>query len=584
MSRSTQLSSASEAVPSRRASHLRIEGLSVSFPDRRVLTDVSFIVPAGDRVGLIGENGSGKSTLLRAIAGIVRPSGGTVRAHVPGITHPRIGLLHQEPPFDSDETVAGALEDAVAPAREAAKAVAELGSLLAENPNDQRIAELYARVLEEAERLDAWEIDTRIATMLSGLGLSDIESGRLTGQLSGGQRARLSLVWLLLSTPDILLLDEPTNHLDDSATAYLVGVLRSWRGPVLMASHDRAFLDEVATSLVDLDPAPVPHAVSSSFAEDGPGSGIGVTRFTGNYSDYLGSRADTMRRWNQRYRDEQVELKRLRKQVREQHTVGHPGREPRTEARAAKKFYADRNAKVVSRRVNDARLRLEELERDQVRKPPTELEFRGLVDEEERGGISSAPTVEPVLVATNIGVEGRLNPLSLSISRGEKWLLTGPNGSGKSTLLSVLAEKLEPTSGSLGRSRRDRVRLLSQEIDVPGLGDPGSSKTASQFYRQLVGDKLADEVPLGSLGLIAGRDLNRPLADLSTGQQRRLALAVLLADPPEILLLDEPTNHFSLALVTAIESALPDYPGTVVVASHDRWLRKNWSGKTLTLE
>ncbi|WRS30721.1 ABC-F family ATP-binding cassette domain-containing protein [Actinomycetaceae bacterium MB13-C1-2] len=584
MSRSTQLSSASEAVPSRRASHLRIEGLSVSFPDRRVLTDVSFIVPAGDRVGLIGENGSGKSTLLRAIAGIVRPSGGTVRAHVPGITHPRIGLLHQEPPSDSDETVAGALEDAVAPAREAAKAVAELGSLLAENPNDQRIAELYARVLEEAERLDAWEIDTRIATMLSGLGLSDIESGRLTGQLSGGQRARLSLVWLLLSTPDILLLDEPTNHLDDSATAYLVGVLRSWRGPVLMASHDRAFLDEVATSLVDLDPAPVPHAVSSSFAEDGPGSGIGVTRFTGNYSDYLGSRADTMRRWNQRYRDEQVELKRLRKQVREQHTVGHPGREPRTEARAAKKFYADRNAKVVSRRVNDARLRLEELERDQVRKPPTELEFRGLVDEEERGGISSAPTVEPVLVATNIGVEGRLNPLSLSISRGEKWLLTGPNGSGKSTLLSVLAEKLEPTSGSLGRSRRDRVRLLSQEIDVPGLGDPGSSKTASQFYRQLVGDKLADEVPLGSLGLIAGRDLNRPLADLSTGQQRRLALAALLADPPEILLLDEPTNHFSLALVTAIESALPDYPGTVVVASHDRWLRKNWSGKTLTLE
>ncbi len=584
MSRSKQLSLSSEATSSRGASHLRIDGLSISFPDRRVLTDVSFIVPEGDRVGLIGENGSGKSTLLRAAAGILRPSAGAIGAHIPGVPHPRIGLLHQEPPFGQDESVAQTLEHAVAPARQAAKAVAELGSLLAESPEDQRIAKLYSRVLEEAERLDAWEIDTRIATMLSGLGLSNIEPERPTGQLSGGQRARLSLAWLLLSTPDILLLDEPTNHLDDAATAHLSGVLRSWRGPVLMASHDRAFLDEVATSLVDLDPAPVPHSLANDLSVGGSGKAVGVTRFTGNYSDYLGFRTDMMRRWLQQYRDEQVELKRLRKQVREQHAVGHPGAAPRTEAGAAKKFYADRNAKVVSRRVNDARARLEELERDQVRKPPAELVFRGLVDEEKRGSASSQPTLEPILVATNVGVEGRLDPISLSISRGEKWLLTGPNGSGKSTLLNVLAGKLEPTSGNLTRSQRERVRLLSQEIDIPGLDNPRSSRTTIQFYEQLVGEKMAEEVPLSSLGLIAGPDLNRPLQDLSTGQQRRLALAALLADPPEILLLDEPTNHFSLALVTAIEATLPDYPGTIVIASHDRWLRRNWKGKTIILE
>lgn len=565
-------------------SHLRVDGLSVSYPDRRVLTDVSFVVPAGQRVGLIGENGSGKSTLLKAAAGILDPTAGTVRAQIPGVSDPQIGLLHQEPPFESQETVAEALEQAIAPAREAARGVVELGALLAKSPDDQRVANLYSRVLEEAERLEAWEIDTRVATMLSGLGLADIELNRPTGRLSGGQRARLSLAWMLLSTPDVLLLDEPTNHLDDAATAYLVGILHAWRGPVLMASHDRAFLDEVATSLVDLDPAPVAHSLSGSLTEDGPGSGIGVTRFTGNYSDYLEYRAETMRRWIQQYRDEQTELKRLHKQVRDQQSVGHPGREPRTEAGAAKKFYADRNAKVVSRRVNDARSRLEELERNQVRKPPAELVFRGLVDEDKRGAAPSAPTLEPILVATNIGVVGRLDPLSLSISRGEKWLLTGPNGSGKSTLLNVLAEKLEPTSGSLNRSQRDRVRLLSQEIDIPGLDDPRSNKTTTQFYRQLVGEKLAEKVPLSSLGLIAGRDLNRPLRDLSTGQQRRLALAALLADPPEILLLDEPTNHFSLSLVTAIEAALPTYPGTVVVASHDRWLRRNWSGKMLILE
>lgn len=562
------------------SSHLRIDGISVSFADRRVLTDVSFVVSSGDRVGLIGENGSGKSTLLRVIAGLLEPTAGTVNINAPGSTRARIGLLRQEPPFGWKDTVADALESAIAPARQAAVAVSELGSAMAENPTDERIGDDYARALETAERLGAWDIDARITTTLAGFGLAEISLARPTGQLSGGQRGRLALAWLLLSTPDVLLLDEPTNHLDDSATDHLARMLTSWGGPVLMASHDRAFLDEVATSLIDLDPSPIPHSVANSLIDDGPGSGIGVISFTGTFSDYLTVRAEARKRWEQQYRDEQAEAQRLRATVKNQQTVGHADWKPRSDMRMAQKFYADRNAKVVSRRVNDARARLKELERHRIGKPPAELAFRGLTV---AGSSLGNGPFEPVITAVNAGVERRLAPTSLNISRGEKWLLTGPNGAGKSTLLSLLSGRLAPTTGSVAHSGRDRVGLLAQETVIADPNKRGKARTAREAYVDLIGLERAQQTPLDTFGLIAGRDQNRPLEMLSVGQQRRLALAVLLADPPDILILDEPTNHFSLSLVTALEDALIDYPGTVVIASHDRWLRKGWKGMHMSL-
>lgn len=555
-------------------SHLRVDGLSFSYPDRRVLTDVSFVVPAGDRVGLIGENGSGKSTLLKVIAAALEPSAGTVSVDASRPHEPSIGLLHQEPPFSPEETIAEALESAVAPCRRAVEAVRDLGAAIAADPEDHSIGDGYSRALETAERRGAWDVDSRISAMLAGLGLAQIDRQRCTNTLSGGQRARFALAWLLLSAPDVLLLDEPTNHLDDDATAYLVSVLSSWRGPLVLASHDRVFLDETITSLIDLDPAPIPHSVAGSLVQDGPGSGIGVTRFSGSYSDYLVAREEARVRWERQYRDEQAELSRLRSAVITQQTVGHSDWRPRSEVRMAKKFYADRNAKVVARRVNDARGRLDGLETQQIRKPPRELRFRGLVADGSRG---SGP-LEPVLAATDVALSGRLQPTSISISRGEKWLVTGANGSGKSTLFHLLAGRLEPTGGHIARSPTDRIGLLSQETVLSDHHDRGDTRTAAEVYSDLVGPDRAHDVPLSSFGLITGRDQNRPIRELSVGQQRRLALAALLSDPPEILLLDEPTNHFSLLLVAAIEEGLSTYPGTVIVATHDRWLRRRWEG------
>ena len=584
-------------TPASSAAHLRADGISLSFGARRVLTDVSLTVAAGERAGLIGENGSGKSTLLRILAGLLEPDAGTVRATAPGGRRPRIGLLHQEPPFDAGDTVAQALESAIAHIRQAERAVDQYAAALADTPDSPTAMRDYATALQTAEDLHVWDIDSRIEVLLDGLGLTALPRDRATQDLSGGQRSRLSLAWLLLSAPDVLLLDEPTNHLDDAATAHLRDVLAAWSGPVLLASHDRAFLDEAVTSLLDLAPSPGPHALAGDLVEDGSGTGIGLTRFTGTYTDYLQSRRDERTRWERQYRDEQAELTRLRTAVDRSQTVGHADWKPRTESRIAQKFYGDRNATVVSRRVTDARRRLDELTEHQIRKPPQELRFAGFQPDtadtpaeaaqtparQEAVAAGAVTAAASVLTASAVGVTDRLEPTDLRVEAGQKWLITGANGAGKSTLLHLLAGYLSPTTGRIDRDASQRVGLLTQEISLPDPADRGPDRTVAQAYTDLVGLERAEEVPIQTFGLLAGRDLNRPVHTLSVGQQRRLELAVVLADTPDILLLDEPTNHLSLLLVTQLEAAIRDHPGTVIVASHDRWMRRTWEGRTLHL-
>ncbi|WP_010147811.1 ABC-F family ATP-binding cassette domain-containing protein [Serinicoccus profundi] len=557
-----------------------MDGISLSFGDRRVLTDVSLVVSSGERAALIGENGSGKSTLLRVAASLLTPDVGSV--HAPGV----VGLFHQEPPFAPSLRLDGVLADATGHLRSLTRAVerasAALGDGIAGAATELDLA------LEAARRAGAWDVEQRTHRVVEGLGLTHLPRDRPAGELSGGQRSRLSLAWMLLRSPDTLLLDEPTNHLDDAGTALLVDLLSTWSGPVLIASHDRAFLDESATTLLDLDPAPMPRTGVPSL-DDGreqeedrrrvvtaepSGSGYGLTRFTGSYTAYLQHRRAVRRRWVQRYQEEQGELQRLRARVRADQRVGHADRPPRTESRISRKFYSDRNATVVARRVNDARTALERLEAAQVRRPSARLRFRGL------GALARhRPEGQgPLLVAQDLSHTTRLTPVSLTLRPDSRLLVTGANGSGKSTLLRLLAGDLAPTGGSVTRAPTGSVALLSQE---PLTREPDS--TASEVYAAAIGAQRADRYPLSGLGLLAARDLDQRWRDLSVGQRRRLDLAIVLADPPAVLLLDEPTNHLSLLLVSELELSLPDYPGAVVVASHDRWLREDWVGERLEL-
>ncbi|SFV24462.1 ABC-F family ATP-binding cassette domain-containing protein [Micrococcus terreus] len=553
-----------------KADHLQVDGVSRSYPDRRVLTDITFTVSAGERACLIGENGTGKSTLLRIIAGMDQDHGGTVRA--PGT----VGLYHQQPPFDPHHTVAQVLASAVQEQHRLVEQIERLGSDLAERPDSADLAGAYDAALAEAVRTDAWSADRHADRLVQGLGLAHLDRTRTAAELSGGQLSRLSLAWLLLRRPDTLLLDEPTNHLDSAGTALLVDLLTGWTGPVLIASHDRAFLDEVATTLLDLDPAPREHrAVEAALAGDGPTSGHGLTRFTGRYTDYLLERIAARERWERRHRDEQAELRRLRAEVVASHTVGNASRGPRTEARSARKFYADRNAKVVSRRVNDAATALNRLEETQVRRPPEVLRFSGLDAASPGPSASGSAATGPVLTATGVHLDGRLAPTSLAIGARDRLLITGPNGAGKSTLLGILAGRLLPDDGSLASSSSLTVGLLGQDAED---GPEHGAETVAEAYARRVGADRVEKVPLSTFGLIAGRDHTRRVRELSVGQRRRLDLAVLLADPPQVLLLDEPTNHFSLLLATQLEASIPDYPGAVVVASHDRWLQSGWRG------
>ena len=282
-------------------------------------------------------------------------------------------------------------------------------------------------------------------------------------------------------------------------------------------------------SLLDLDPSPIPHAVAGPLVQDGTGTAIGATRFTGNYTDYLTVSADVRRRWERQHRDEQAELSRLRATVKDQQTVGHADWKPRSEVRMTPQ---NSTPTATHRSLPAASMTLAHAWKNSKTDKfgnRHRLESMGLTA---AGETHIVGALEPVLTTANVTVRNRLTATSLSISRGEKWLITGPNGSGKSTLLSLLAGTLEPSAGQVTRSPNDRIRLLAQETTLPDPHNRGPGRTTGQTYVDLVGAELAAKVPLSTFGLIPARDQNRSVVELSVGQQRRLALAALLADPP----------------------------------------------------
>ncbi|OPC77857.1 antibiotic ABC transporter ATP-binding protein [Embleya scabrispora] len=521
---------------------------------RRVLDGVSLTASPGHRIGLIGENGVGKSTLLRVLAGVDEADSGSV-------TRPDdLGFLPQEMPFDADSTVAAVLDEALREARadlaELDRLGAELARVQEDDPGHRALLDAYGKRLEQAQDRESWDADRRAALMLAGLGLGTLEHDRTLGSLSGGQRGRLALAALLVRRPSALLLDEPTNHLDDDAAAFLEEQVRGLPGVVVIAAHDRAFLDAVCTDLIDLDPAPG-----------------GPVRYGGNYTAYLAEKHAERERWERRYAEEREELAELRRSAGVTAHRLAPDRGPTDNEKMGYGHRAGRVQNQISRRVRNATRRLEELERNRVAAPPRPLRFAAadLTTQAEE-------SPQPLVSLRAARVPGRLAPIDLDVSATERLLVTGGNGAGKSTLLAVLAGHLT-ADGDVRRRSRLTVGLLTQDtvFERP-------ERTVRDTYRLSLGAARAERVPLGTLGLMRRSDLDKPVGDLSVGQRRRLALALLVARPPQLLLLDEPTNHLSPRLCDELEAALGSGPGAVVVAGHDRWLRRRWRGREIRLE
>ncbi|MFT4009681.1 MAG: ABC-F family ATP-binding cassette domain-containing protein [Nocardioidaceae bacterium] len=524
-----------------------VSDLSVSYAGRPVLDSVSLTASPGRRVALVGENGAGKSTLLRAIAGqlpsAAERSGSIVRPA-------DLIWLDQEPSFTDTDTVTDVLNMMLAPLHDAVDELERLASRL----DDPNTAQRYGELLEWAEAHGAWDADRRALLLAEEFGIADLDPSRPIGALSGGQRSRLVLATALTRRPDLLLLDEPTNHLDDNALDLLARRMGDMSGVVMFASHDRVFLDDAATELVDLDPA--------ALGTDG----LGGRRFGGGWSDYESARAAARTRWEQQYATEQEELERLRGATAIGTSAIAHNRGPRDNDKFIYKFKGAGVDRTLARRKKDAERRLADAEQRQVPKPPPLLRFSAQ--------LTARASPGPVVVGTGLRVAARLTVSTLTVASGEHLLVTGPNGAGKSTLLGAIAGRVPLDAGSLRVNAR-RVGELTQD---PRFSHP--EQNPQHVYEAL---NRPGWPPLADLRLLHPRDAARPLRELSIGQRRRFALALIIASEPDLLLLDEPTNHISLTLTGELEEALGASAGTIIVASHDRWLRRRWDGTELAV-
>ncbi|MEV0829175.1 ABC-F family ATP-binding cassette domain-containing protein [Nonomuraea rubra] len=570
-----------------------------SYGERAVLTGVSLSVGPGERVGIVGENGSGKSTLMRLLAGVERPDDGEVR--VSG----DLGYLGQTLGLPLTHTVQQAVDAALAGLRAMERRMRELESALTEEVMDE-----YGELLTAYELRGGYEADARVDRAFHGLGLARVGRERRLSSLSGGEQARLGLACVLAAAPRTLLLDEPTNHLDEPALTWLEGRLREHRGAVAVVSHDRVFLDRVATAIVEVE----------------HGS---ATRFGGGYTGFLAAKAAARARWEQAYAAWCEEVRQVREYAS---TTAHrvaAGRVMRDNNKMAYDRNAGRVQSSVAGRVRNAHERLRRLESDPVPRPPAPLRFRGtfatgsapeeppdaavragehgfaggMAEQTAQGTATHAPAgrtisrgaqgaatsrtawreaageAAPPTASRDAGggsaarvlvelcdlrIGDRLRIDFLTIRQGERLLVRGANGAGKSTLLQALADR----AGC-------RVGHLPQEVTF----DP------EQSVLEAYGEGYADErrAALLNTGLFRAHTLDQKMGALSVGQRRRLALARLLAREHDLLLLDEPTNHLSPVLAEELERALDAYRGALVLVSHDRALIRRFRGSELEL-
>ena len=487
--------------------------------DKQVLADISLSFLPGAKIGVLGPNGAGKSTLLRIMAGLDEPSSGRAEL-APGAT---VGLLSQEPELDPSKDVRGNVEDGVAEKRDLLARFNELSAKFAEPMSDDEMTALLeeqGEVQDRIDRLGAWDLERDLDVAMDALRCPPPDADVTT--LSGGERRRVALCRLLLSSPDLLLLDEPTNHLDAESVAWLEQFLERFPGTVLAVTHDRYFLDNVAGWILELD------------------RGRGIP-FQGNYSSWLEQKEARLaveeKQASARRRTLQRELEWVRMAPRARHA--------KSKARLA--AYEQLLAEEDSVKLDTVEIHIPAGERlgDKV------VEARGLTK--------------------GFGDRLLIEDLSFSLPPGGIVGVIGPNGAGKTTLFRMIVGQEQPDSGTLETGDSVQIAYVDQ-----ARADLDPSRTV---WQEISGGK--DTITLGKREInsrayvssfnFRGGDQQKRVGDLSGGERNRLHLAKLLRSGGNLLLLDEPTNDLDVDTLRALEVALTDFAGCAVVISHDRW-------------
>jgi ATP-binding cassette, subfamily F, member 3 len=503
-----------------------LKEIHISFGPQVIFDRLDLKIYPAEKVGLVGPNGCGKTTLLKMILGIQPPDAGEVHQRK-GL---RFGYLPQEPVFGGDKTVLEELHSSAQEILDLQKRIHDSAHTLSGLSGGELKSAMqqYDRLCNEFEIMGGYRYETKIKEIAAGLGLKEEHYSLKTTQLSGGQLSRLGLAKVLLADANLLLLDEPTNHLDWDATLWLEKFLKNYGGAALIVSHDRFLLDRLVCKIVEIRDRK-------------------ADVFTGNYSTY---------RQEKEKRD--LELERQYEQRLE---------------------FVEKTRDFVVRNINrkgtknvarGRQTRLDNLLKanpDFLEKPKGERELSFKFAEVENRGKRVDTVVECKNLTKRFGDLSLFENLSFELFTGQRTGIIGPNGMGKTTLLKLALGQIEPTSGTIELKKTLSVGYLDQ-----AGAELNSENTVLEEAASVIPEMLPEQMRrrLGAF-LFVKDDVFKKVADLSGGERNRLALCKLVLSEPEVLILDEPTNHLDIPSIEALENALGDYTGTIIVVSHDRF-------------
>ncbi|MGU7876654.1 ABC-F family ATP-binding cassette domain-containing protein [Streptococcus suis] len=503
-----------------------VEHLTKSVGDKTVFADLSFIIHQGDRIGIIGVNGTGKTTLLDVLSGRIGFDGDVSPFRTKNAY--KIAYLTQEPDFDESKTV---LDTVLSSDLRETQLIREYELLLSHY--DEASQARLEKVMAEMDSLNAWEIESQVKTVLSKLGLTDLN--KTVAELSGGLRRRVQLAQVLLGNADLLLLDEPTNHLDIDTIEWLTTFLKNTKKSVLFITHDRYFLDNVATRIFELDRA-------------------SLTEYQGNYQDYVRLKAE---------QDERDAALRHKKEQLYKQELAWMRRQP--QARATKQQARINRFHVLkgdlANKIDDSELEIN-FETSRIGKKVINFE-----------NVSFSYPDKPILEDFNLLIQNK-----------DRIGIVGDNGKGKSTLLNLIAGDLQADSGKLDIGETIRIGYFSQTIK--GLDE---SKRVINFLQEVAEEAKTTSGMVSIAELLEQflfpRNTHGTLIEkLSGGEKKRLYLLKILLQRPNVLLLDEPTNDLDIATLTVLEHFLQGFAGPVITVSHDRYFLDKVATKILAFE